>query len=194
VERSRQPDPIRPVNDDLSRAAAWRLPPGTYRVVGRRLRSPNVRARVLPLFVSAYWTRGGRSANTVRFTRSLRDRSRRMAASVDVLTPWSRVCKSRKRLVLEFARRLTTDTTWRRPMSRARVFAGQRQRGLPQPQADSVSMVISRFLTQRLASIAIIVLSHHQSNPLRPLGFVTVRPKQGEIRYDQGVTGPTSGS
>ena len=83
-------------------------------------------------------TRGGLSGDTVRVTMPISDRSRRTAARVEALTPFKRVRRSTNRLVPTLVRRLNTETTYRRPSSRASLFAGHRRWRLWDPQACSI--------------------------------------------------------
>jgi len=83
-------------------------------------------------------TRGGLSGDTVRVTMPISDRSRRTAARVEALTPFKCVRRSTNRLVPTLVRRLNTETTYRRPSSRASLFAGHRQRRLWHPHACSI--------------------------------------------------------
>ena len=88
------------------------------------------RASLCPSSETVYTTRGGRSRDTVRVTMPILDRSRRMAARVEVLTPFKCVRRSTNRLAPTLVRRLNTETTYRRPSSPVSLFAGHRQRRL----------------------------------------------------------------
>ncbi len=96
------------------------------------------RASLRPSSETVYTTRGGLSGDTVRATMPISDRSRRRAARVEALTPFKCVRRSTNRFVPKLVRRLNTKTTYRRPSSRASLFAGHRQRRLWDPQACSI--------------------------------------------------------